>query len=68
MDDKGYIVAAANSVAHQLTENPIILSIPIDPTVAEFMGAFMEDAVTLADMLEDGLLTVNSQGEVHYEA
>lgn len=68
MDDKGYLVAAANSVAQQLTENPIILSIPIDPNVAEFMGAFMEDAVTLADMLEDGLLTVNSQGEVHYEA
>ena len=66
MHDKEYLAAAARSVAQQLAENPVILSIPIDPDVADFMGAFAEDAVDLADLIEDGLLTVNGQGEVVY--
>ena len=66
MHDKEYLTAAARSVAQQLTENPVILSIPIDPDVADFMGAFTEDAIDLADVIEDGLLTVNGQGEVSY--
>ena len=68
MQNKEYLVAAARSVAQQLTENPVILSIPIDPDVADFMGAFTEDAIDLADVIEDALLTVNRQGEVRYEA
>ena len=68
MHDKEYLSAAAMAVARQLAENPVILSIPIDPDVADFMGAFEEDALGLADVIEDGLLTVNGQGEVLYEA
>ena len=68
MQNKEYLVAAARSVAQQLTENPVILSIPSDPDVADFMGAFTEDAIDLADVIEDALLTVNRQGEVRYEA
>ncbi len=67
MHDKEYLAAAAKAVAQQLTENPVILSIPIDPDVADFIGAFVEDAFDLADMIEDALLTVNTQGEVVYE-
>ena len=67
MHDKEYLSAAAMAVARQLAENPVILSIPIDPDVADFMGAFVEDALGLADVIEDGLLTVNGQGEVLYE-
>jgi len=66
MQDKEYLSAAARAVAQQLAENPTILSIPVDPDVADFMGAFQEDALALADVIEDGLLTVNGQGEVIY--
>ena len=66
MHDKEYLAAAARAVAQQLAENPVILSIPIDPDVADYMGAFVGDAVDLADLIEDGLLTVNGQGEVVY--
>ena len=66
MQDKEYLAAAARVVAQQLADNPIILSIPIDPDVADFMGAFQEDAIALADVIEDGLLTVNGQSEVVY--
>ena len=67
MHDKEYLAAAARAVAQQLAENPDILGIPIDPDVADYMGAFVEDAVDLADLIEDGLLTVTGQGEVIYE-
>ena len=30
------------------------------------MGAFVEEAITLADIVEDGLLTVTDSGEVVY--
>ena len=66
MHDKEYLSVAARVVAQQLADNPIILSIPIDPDVADFMGAFREDAIALADVIEDGLLTVNGQSEVIY--
>lgn len=66
MQDKEYLAAAARAVAQQLAENPVILGIPIDPDVADYMGAFAEDAVVLADLIEDGLLTVSGQGEVVY--
>ena len=68
MHNREYLAAAALAVAQQLAENPVILSIPIDPDVADFMGAFTEDALELADVIEDGLLTVSGQGEVSYEA
>ena len=67
MHDKEYLAAAARMVAEQLADNPIILSIEAAPDVADYMGAFTEDAIALADMIEDALLTINGQGEVVYE-
>ena len=46
----------------------MILGIPLDPDVADYMGAFPEEAITLADMVEDGLLTITNSGEVIYVA
>ena len=39
----------------------------LDPDVAEHLGAFQEDAIILADLIEDALLTINGQGEALYE-
>ncbi len=64
MTHKEYLAAAARSAAQQITDDPG-LYVPLDPDVADFMGAFREDALELADVIEDGLLTVN-QGEVVY--
>ena len=66
MHNKEYLRAAATAIARQIGENPIILGVPLDPDVADYMGAFEEQAIELADMVEDGLLTVNSSGEVFY--
>ena len=66
MHDKEYLAAAARTVAQQLADNPTILSIEADPDVADYMGAFTEDAITLADLIEDALHTINEQ-EVIYE-
>lgn len=66
MQHKEYLRAAAKVVARQIEENPIILGIPLDPDVADYMGTFEEEAITLADMVEDGLLTVANSGEVIY--
>jgi hypothetical protein len=63
--DKEYFAAAAKAVAEQLADNAA-LYVPLDPDVADFMGAFMEEALSLADVIEDGLLTLNGQGEVIY--
>ena len=66
MKNKEYLRAAATAIARQIGENPIILGVPIDPDVADYMGAFEEQAIDLADVVEDGLLTVNNSGEVIY--
>lgn len=65
MSDKDYLAAAAKAVAEQLADNAA-LHVPLDPDVADFMGAFHEDALSLADVIEDGLFTMNDQGEVAY--
>ena len=65
MDGKDYLTAAAKAVAEQLADNAA-LYVPLDPDVADFMGAFREDSLSLADVVEDGLVTVNEQGEVLY--
>jgi hypothetical protein len=62
MNNKDYLAAAAKAAAEQLADNAG-LHIPLDPDVADFMGAFYEDALSLADVIEDGLYTVNEQGE-----
>jgi len=63
MQHKDYLAAAAKAAAVQLADNAA-LHIPLDPDVADFMGAFREDALDLADVIEDGLFTLNEQGEV----
>jgi hypothetical protein len=65
MKDKDYLTAAAKAVAEQLVNNAA-LHVPLDPDVADFMGAFREDALSLADVIEDGLFTLNEQGEEIY--
>jgi len=47
--DKNTLMAAANVVDTQATELPD-LGIPVDPDVADFMGAFEETAVGLDDL------------------
>ena len=66
MQNKEYLRAAAKAIARQIEENPVVLGIPLDPDVADYMGAFVEEAITLADVVEDGLLTVTDSGEVVY--
>lgn len=66
MQHKEYLAAAARAAAEQLVADPA-LYIPLDPDVADYMGAFTEDAIVLADLIEDALLTINSQGEAVYE-
>jgi hypothetical protein len=43
-----YLKIAADEIERQALENPDI-GIPVDPDVAEFMGAFPEDALTIDD-------------------
>ena len=66
MKHKEYLAAAARAAAEQITSNPGIY-LPLDPDVADYMGAFTEDAITLADLIEDALHTINCQGEAVYE-
>ena len=65
--EKDYLKAAVNVVAQQVTDNPLWGGVAVDPDVADWMGAFTESAVTLADLADDVLLSVNAQGAVVYE-
>ncbi|CAK7007491.1 MAG: hypothetical protein ACLU6O_05405 [Bilophila wadsworthia] len=65
--EKDYLKAAVNVVAQQVTDNPLWGGVAVDPDVADWMGAFTESAVTLADLADDVLLSVNAQGDVVYE-
>ena len=62
--EKDYLKAAVNVVAQQVTDNPLWGGVAVDPDVADWMGAFTESAVTLADLADDVLLSVNAQGDV----
>ena len=66
MQNKEYLRAAATAIARQIEENPVVLGVPLDPDVADYLGALVEEAITLADIVEDGLLTVTNSGEVIY--
>ena len=66
MHNKEYLRAAAKAFAQQIEGDSVIYGVPLDPDVADYMGAFPEEAITLADMVEDGLLTVTDSGEVVY--
>ena len=48
MMDREHLESAARAVEAQTLENPE-LGIPVDPDVAEFMGAFRETAVSPED-------------------
>ena len=65
--EKDYLKAAVNVVAQQVTDNPLWGGVAVDPDVADWMGAFTESAVTLDDLADDVLLSVNAQGDVVYE-
>ena len=65
--EKDYLKAAVNVVAQQVTDNPLWGGVAVDPDVSDWMGAFTESAVTLADLADDVLLSVNAQGDVVYE-
>ena len=49
--EQDYLKAASQAVERQVTED-LGLGVPVDPDVAEFMGAFEEDAVSLDDVLD----------------
>ena len=55
MHNKEYLRAAAKAIAQQIEGDSVIYGVPLDPDVADYMGAFPEEAITLADMVEDGL-------------
>lgn len=61
------VSAAAQAVVDQISENPIGVGIPLHANVAEYLGAFTEDAVTLADLMDDALLSVGSDGSITYD-
>lgn len=52
--EKAYLEAAAREVERQMEENPNI-AIPVDPDVAEYMGAVAseEDVADVLDALAD---------------
>lgn len=47
-----YLKSAAEAVERQALENPG-LGIPVDPDVADYMGAFFEDTVDADDLFDD---------------
>lgn len=49
--EKTYLEAAANAVERQMMESPGV-PIPVDPDVAEHMGAMIDDAMSFEDALE----------------
>ena len=61
------VVTGAEAVMRQAEDAQGEYGIPVDPDVAEYMGAFREDAINLDDMLEDSSLTVNLRREVVHE-
>jgi hypothetical protein len=52
--EKEYLKAAAKAVNTQAAQNPDI-GIPVDPDVADFMGAFEELASIELDDLDEGV-------------
>ena len=61
------LTAAARLVSAQLADLPLTAGFPTDPDLADFMGSFIEDALTWEDMQDDFVLTLNLKGEVVYD-
>ena len=62
MKNKEYLAAAAKAAAVQLADNAA-LHIPLDPDVADFMGAFHEDAISLADAIARSAASERMRGK-----
>ncbi len=65
--ERDFTLDAARLVDAQASAEPV-LGIPADPDVADRMGAFIEDAITLDDLEEDAALqeameTRSSEGD-----
>ena len=54
IQDKNYLDASATAVYRQLEEN-LGIFIPVDPEVAEHMGAFVDESLSAADALASDL-------------
>ncbi len=54
------------AVSEALSTLPPGASIAIDPDIADFMGAFAEEALDNADLLDDVFLAIDNCGEVYY--
>jgi len=50
-DEKAYLDAASKTVLEQMEKHPGI-PIPVDPEVADHMGAFVDDSMDFADAIE----------------
>lgn len=60
-----YLKTAAHAVFKQLADDPTGPGVPVDPDVADFLGATTEDAVTLVDLMDDALLSIDEAGRVY---
>lgn len=58
--NKEELNAAATDAFSQAQDG---LAVPLDPELAEGMGAFSEDALTLKDILDDALLAAEGGGD-----
>lgn len=67
MNRNNELIAAAEAVIRQTEEAQGLFGIPVDPDVADYMGAFAEEALGPDDLSDDRLLSANDQGEVIYE-
>ncbi len=63
---ENHLRASANAVFRQLSFDPTGPGVPVDPDVADYMGAFEENALTLDDLADDFLLRIDQAGEVSY--
>jgi len=64
--ERDRLLAAARMVDRQASADPA-MGVPVDPDVADCMGAFVEDAVTLED-LDDGDEAMREEGGDHGES
>lgn len=67
MRTNNYLAAAARAVMRQLADNPLNVGVPVDDAVAHYMGASIEDAITVDDLASDGLFDVRPGGRVRYD-
>lgn len=61
LDEKDYLHYASDAVLAQLAANPV-LGIPVDPDVADCLGAFEETALTNDDMDSTEEFAANMEG------